>query len=952
MARFTFAAGNAGKLLRLPLYGLGAVAARLVPRSDRIWVVGSGIGFGEGAVPLARLARERLGDGHRVIWLAGSALERDRARAEGFETLPRDGARGLWATLRARVVIVTHGLGDANRYGSRGAFIVQLWHGIPLKRLHLDSPTALRIRGLPDHPRVRALLASAYRRAGRSIALFPVASDLVASRIVSAFGIAPSRVVTTGDPRDDVLFGEPDAARSAARRLIESAIGPLPATGALVLYAPTWRDGRPDPSIPTAAEWRAIAAWADRTESTLLVRTHPLGVGDYAAGPALSDRIRMLSPRELNELTPALPAIDVLVTDYSSAAFDFALLDRPIVYLAPDVEDYAKRRGLYTDFRDVTHGRQHQTWGTVLDELESLAHPDSPEAALARTHTRWMREEHFDLPDGQATERVFREILRRLAPTPTVPAGDPAPRFDSPARIARPRILEAELIEGGATAGELPHLELELSGLGDTVTGIELAGGRARVPAALDGAGGRVLVRIPLLAARWGSRPLALPSGAYELIVRGEVDSTRFDIDRPRALVLDHELFRATARADAGGFRVTIEAPLDADEQGPRAQLELEALYRASRGIREDAVYFESFYSRSVADNPLGIDRALARARPQTRRYWSVLDHSIEVPEGAIPIIEGSREWWRVRAAARVLVVNDWLRKRYRRRRYQHVLQTWHGTMVKRLALDRIGRPGLLGRLASSRTAVATRREQARWDVLLAQNPYSAEIFRSAYAMQGPIWVEGYPRDDVLHDPDPEARSARIRDRLGVASSGVDGPRIVLYAPTWRDDRTEVIDFLDVENFAAELGDDWIVLVRGHSRTLHFGRDFRGPNLIDVTSYPDVGELLLVADVLVTDYSSTMFDWMTTDKPIVFFTPDLAHYSTELRGFYFDFVAEAPGLVISDAAEVRAAVLTAHEGLVEFAERRAAWREKFTPCEDGRAGERVVQRMIDAGWFD
>ncbi len=193
---------------------------------------------------------------------------------------------------------------------------------------------------------------------------------------------------------------------------------------------------------------------------------------------------------------------------------------------------------------------------------------------------------------------------------------------------------------------------------------------------------------------------------------------------------------------------------------------------------------------------------------------------------------------------------------------------------------------------------------------------------------------------------------ARIRERLGITESAGEGPRIALYAPTWRDDRTEVIDFLDVENFATELGTGWIVLVRGHSRTLGFGRDFRGPNLVDVTSYPDVGELLLVADVLVTDYSSTMFDWMTTDKPIVFFTPDLAHYSTELRGFYFDFIAEAPGPVVETADAVRTAVLRAHESMPEFVERRAAWRKKFTPLEDGRAGDRVVQRMLDAGWFD
>ncbi|MCO7256638.1 CDP-glycerol glycerophosphotransferase family protein, partial [Dickeya oryzae] len=79
------------------------------------------------------------------------------------------------------------------------------------------------------------------------------------------------------------------------------------------------------------------------------------------------------------------------------------------------------------------------------------------------------------------------------------------------------------------------------------------------------------------------------------------------------------------------------------------------------------------------------------------------------------------------------------------------------------------------------RTRIAVRRERARWDALLAQNPYSAEIFRSAYAMRRPIWQEGYPRNDVLARPD---RAAAVRTAVGIPH----GARVVLYAPTWRDD--------------------------------------------------------------------------------------------------------------------------------------------------------------------
>ncbi|MEO6115001.1 MAG: CDP-glycerol glycerophosphotransferase family protein, partial [Pseudolysinimonas sp.] len=402
---------------------------------------------------------------------------------------------------------------------------------------------------------------------------------------------------------------------------------------------------------------------------------------------------------------------------------------------------------------------------------------------------------------------------------------------------------------------------------------------------------------------------------------------------------LRHPLFRAKLLATAGGLVLRVSAPLEDDERGAHAQQRLEREYRRSRPAIEDAVFFESFYGQSSSDNPLGIDRALATARPQTTRYWSVVDGSVAVPPGAVRIIEGSREWWHARGSARVLVVNDWLRKRYKRRAQQHVLQTWHGTMLKRLALDRD--PGL-------RTRIAVKRERGRWDALLAQNPYSAEIFRSAYDMRRPIWQEGYPRNDVFADA---SRIPAVRRSLGLT----DDARVVLYAPTWRDDRTEMVDYVDLASFAGELGRDHVLLVRGHSRTLRYGQDLEADSLIDVTSYPSMADLLQVADVFVTDYSSAMFDVMGTDKPLIFFTPDLAHYSTDLRGFYFDLLAEAPGPVVQDRDGLLAAIRGVDAAAPAFAARRAAWRARFTPLDAssgaGSAGERVVRKLLAEGWL-
>lgn len=927
-ATFTFGAGNARKLLRLPLYALGALAALFVPRTSKLWVFGSGIGLGEGALPLYLLARERLGDGVRLVWLASSDAEVAAAEARGFDSVSKRTAAGFWLTLRARVIVVTHGFGDVNRYGTGGAFVVQLWHGIPLKKLHLDSPAALRIRGVPDHRYVRAFLAKAYRFAGRGIDLFPVASELVAPRIASAFGVREDRVLAVGDIRDDALLGpDPAVLRAAAREMISNACGAIADDARVILYAPTWRDGADDPGAPTREDWALIGRWLEARDAVLLVRAHPLGLGDYATGPAISDRIRMLGARELVDVTPVLPGVDALVTDYSSIAYDFALVDGPTVFFAPDVEQYARRRGLYENYRIFSDDRYVNSWPHVLEHLDAIGTPSPLGARIAR-HTTWLREEHVDRVDGRAAERVLNEIIAR---TGSNAAPDARGHVASDGRLPRARVVEA-IVEEGADG---PALRITVAEPVRPVTGVRLEGARARVDAHVD-AGGSLSVRLPLLMERWGASRLALPSGEYRLTLESEVPTSRLTISCALPGRFTHPLFHAELHESAGGLVLRVAPPLEADERGPRNQRRLERAYRRGRPAAENAVFLESFYGQSASCNPAGIARMLRRIRPDVTRYWSVVDGSVAIPDGDVRLIEGSREWWRVRGSARVLIVNDWLRKRFRRRGHQHVLQTWHGTMLKRLGLDRTN--------VGARTRIAVRRESGRWDALLAQNAYSARIFTSAYGFTRGTWDEGYPRNDRLVSG---ADATSIRRAVGIP----DGARVVLYAPTWRDDRTEMVDYLDLTTFASELGDDHVLLVRGHSRTLRYGRDLEAERLIDVTSYPNVADLLEVSDVLVTDYSSVMFDFSATGRPIIFFTPDLAHYSSDLRGFYFDLLAEAPGPVVRTREELLDAITDSEKERERYRPQAARWRERFTPLDDGHAGERVVRRMIDAGWL-
>ncbi|HET8926607.1 MAG TPA: CDP-glycerol glycerophosphotransferase family protein [Microbacterium sp.] len=458
-----------------------------------------------------------------------------------------------------------------------------------------------------------------------------------------------------------------------------------------------------------------------------------------------------------------------------------------------------------------------------------------------------------------------------------------------------------------------PALALELRGTGPRPEQVALHGARASVAASsLTGRGKTWRAVLPLEVSRWGGPVLPLPAGDYELA--GAAAS--LPLTQLGAL-----------RASLEGTTLRIGPPIDPAYDSGEAQDALERRYATRPEGLEDAVFFESFYGRNASCNPLAIDRRLAEVRPGLTRYWSVVDLSVQVPDGTIPVVEGSPDWWRARGAARMIVVNDWLRRRFERRPGQRVLQTWHGTPLKRLALHR---PGF-----DPRRTLAVLREARRWNVLLAQNPYAAGILKGAYRFRSrPIWVEGYPRNDVLVTGD----GSGTRAALGIRP----GERVLLYAPTWRDDRAEMVDFLDPAALAAAA--DAVVLVRGHSRTLIPGRDAAGPRVVDVTAFPDMAQLLLAADALITDYSSVMFDFSVTGKPMYFFVPDLEHYRGQLRGFYFDLAQSAPGPLVRSQSELVAALEGDHSA---YAQQYARWQARFNLRDDGHAAERVVARLLD-----
>jgi CDP-glycerol glycerophosphotransferase len=521
-------------------------------------------------------------------------------------------------------------------------------------------------------------------------------------------------------------------------------------------------------------------------------------------------------------------------------------------------------------------------------------------------------------------------------------------------RTPRPVIDEHEWQPGGSLVlrgsflgADGPH-EVLLRRIGSSdshVIGFHRDGARFSVEADLEqmpffGSG------IPLRDGEWnlylrpaGGGPEALAELKYNHDRLSDVSGERVAAGRKwyRLVVTGHD-----------DPMLTAEPRLRRVEQGNFSQRALRrGFYPAmARTPVRDQILFISWKGKQCGDNPLGIAEELRRRGDDREQLWAVTDWSVPVPDGGTAVLRGTQEYYEALARSRYLVSNDDMQAPFRKRDGQVYLQTWHGTLLKRIGFD-IANPQFISGTAYFDHLA---KDVAQWDLLLSPNPFSTPLMRRAFRYEGEICEYGYPRNDLLRRGDTAELAARVRQRLGLP----EGKRVVLYAPTWRDNQVYAngrryrFDMrLDLERAWRELGEDHVFLIRGHH---HMADDvpagMRDGFAINVTAYPDITELYLVADVLVTDYSSAMFDYAVTGRPMVFFTYDLAEYRDNLRGFYFDFEAEAPGPLLATSAEVIGALTDIDAVSAPYRDTYQRFAARFCPLDDGKAAARVCDRLF------
>ena len=354
--------------------------------------------------------------------------------------------------------------------------------------------------------------------------------------------------------------------------------------------------------------------------------------------------------------------------------------------------------------------------------------------------------------------------------------------------------------------------------------------------------------------------------------------------------------------------------------------------------IKHNRIVFDSYYGRGYSDSPKAICEVLRQSGEDLDLVWLCRDEAAEktLPEGVRAVPNHGMKKLKALASAKVWVDNC---RKYEtcKRKGQIYMQTWHGFTLKKLEQDVEDKlePAYLR---------ACKSDSAQCDVMISGSGFMTKLYRERFWYQGPVLNTGTPRNDIFYRNHAEIH-AKVCQALGLP----EDRKLALYAPTFRDDHSTEAYRLDTalvrrkceEHFQGQ----WSVLVRLHPNVASQSGElfaYDGDRLVDVTAYPDMQELLCAAGLLITDYSSSMFDYALTGKPIVQFATDIEAYKKG-RDFYFPL--DSLPFPLAKSNEELEPILTELQPLWTSPE-WAEFAREHEFCEDGNASVKCAAIIL------
>lgn len=307
-------------------------------------------------------------------------------------------------------------------------------------------------------------------------------------------------------------------------------------------------------------------------------------------------------------------------------------------------------------------------------------------------------------------------------------------------------------------------------------------------------------------------------------------------------------------------------------------------------------VLFESFSGTQYSADPRAISEKMHEMFPEYGISWVMKSQSKEKNKCLVPsyvkLIDDKMGFIKELASSAAYITTEPLTESFYKRKGQFIVQTWHG--------DR----GIKKVLYESAESLGIKREKIYdnkyTDLCIAASDYGEERYRRAFKYDGEILKIGMPRNDKLLHYD-DSYHQELRKRFSIP----DGYKVLTYAPTFRghseNEQRSEIDIGKTLSVLERNGEKWICLVRAHAYSKRVNYDDDSMNIIDISWYPDMTDILVVTDLLITDYSSCAGDFLIRKKPIILVINDEEEYIRSSRTLCVDL--EKTGYILSHSQD-------------------------------------------------
>lgn len=355
--------------------------------------------------------------------------------------------------------------------------------------------------------------------------------------------------------------------------------------------------------------------------------------------------------------------------------------------------------------------------------------------------------------------------------------------------------------------------------------------------------------------------------------------------------------------------------------------------------VKRNKIFLFSYYGSQYGCNPKYITEYILENYPVGTfdLVWAFNQLDSKQGVNGVRIVKTmSLKYFFELCTSKIIITNFRTTDLFVKRKNQYYIQTWHSSLrLKQIEKD------AEDSLPEHYVQMA-QKDSLKCDLLLSGSRFGTEIFKRSFWYEGEIFEHGIPRNDLLFQSNSHKRD-EIKQRLKIPYES----KVLLYAPTFRKGNNLGVYDLDyfkiVEKLTAKFGGEWIVLVKLHPHLLSESRKLiYGENVIDVTSYHDIQELLLITDTLISDYSSLIFDFSITKRPCFLYVPDVIEYTSKDRKLYFDLMdlpfisAKSNGDLIRKIEDFQ------HE---EYMEGLSKFLEDVGSYEKGKASEYLIRHI-------